>query len=51
MRTGLKKDFYTLYPRIAESFKRHVRMLGNEGQILSPSDAKRYSVSIWIRAV
>ena len=42
MRTGLKKDFYTLYPRIAESFKRHVRMLGNEGQILSPSDAKRY---------
>ena len=42
MRTGLKEDFYTLYPRIAESFKRHVRMLGNEGQILSPSDAKRY---------
>ena len=42
MRTGLKKDFYTLYPRIVENFKRHVRMLGNEGRILSPSDAKHY---------
>ena len=42
MRTGLKQQFYTLYPWIVESFKRHVRMLGNEGQILSPSDAKRY---------
>jgi len=42
MRTGLKQQFYTLYPRIVESFKRHVRMLGNEGQILSPGDAKRY---------
>ena len=42
MRSGLKKDFYTLYPRIVENFKRHVRMLGNEGRILSPSDAKHY---------
>ena len=42
MRTGLKQQFYTLFPRIVESFKRHVRMLGNEGQILSPSEAKRY---------
>ena len=42
MRTGLKKDFYTLYSRIVENFKRHVRMLGNEGRILSPSDAKHY---------
>ena len=42
MRTGLKKDFYTLYPQIVENFKRHVRMLGNEGRILSPSDAKHY---------
>ena len=42
MRTGLKQQFYTLYPRIVESFKRHVRMLGNEGQIFSPGDAKRY---------
>ena len=42
MRTGLKQQFYTLYPWIVESFKRHVRMLGNEGQILSPNDAKRY---------
>ena len=42
MRTGLKQQFYTLFPRIVESFKRHVRMLGNEGQILSPGEAKRY---------
>ena len=42
MRTGLKQQFYTLFPRIVESFKRHVRMLGNEGQILSSSEAKRY---------
>ena len=25
MRTGLKKQFYSLYPRIVESFKRHIR--------------------------
>ena len=42
MRTGLKKDFYAFYPRIVESFKQHVRLLGNEGRILSPSDAKHY---------
>ena len=42
MRTGFKLQFYTLFPRIVESFKRHVRMLGNEGRILSPSDAKHY---------
>ena len=42
MRTGLKQQFYTLYPRIAENFKQHVRLLGNEGRILSPSDAKHY---------
>ena len=42
MRTGLKQQFYTLFPRIVESFKRHVRLLGNEGRILSPSDAKHY---------
>ena len=42
MRTGLKKDFYTFYPRIVEHFKQHVRLLGNEGRILSPSDAKHY---------
>ena len=42
MRTGLKKDFYKFFPRIVENFKRHVRMLGNEGRILSPSDAKHY---------
>ena len=42
MRTGLNRQFFTLYPRIVEHFKRHVRLLGNEGKILSPSDAKRY---------
>lgn len=42
MRTGLRKDFYTYFPRIVAHFKQHVRLLGNEGHILSPSDAKRY---------
>ena len=42
MRTGLKKDFYKFFPRIVENFKQHVRLLGNEGRILSPSDAKHY---------
>ena len=42
MRTGLKKQFYMFYPRIVEDFKRHVRLLGNEGRILSSSDAKHY---------
>ena len=42
MRTGLKKDFYKFFPCIVENFKRHVRLLGNEGRILSPSDAKHY---------
>ena len=42
MRTGLRQQFYSLYPRIVESFKRHIRLLGNEGHILSTSEAKRY---------
>ena len=42
IRTGLKQEFYTLFPRIVESFKRHVRSIGNEGRILSPGDAKHY---------
>ena len=42
MRTGLKKDFYKFFPCIVENFKQHVRLLGNEGRILSPSDAKHY---------
>ena len=42
MRTGLKQRFFSCYPRIVEHFKQHVRLLGNEGQILSSSDAKRY---------
>ena len=42
MHSGMKQQFFTLFPRIVESFKRHVRSLGNEGRILSPSDAKHY---------
>ena len=42
MRTGLRQQFSTCFPRIVDSFKRHVRMLGNEGKIFSPSEAKRY---------
>ena len=42
MRSGLKEKFATLFPRIVEAFKRHVRSIGNERQILSHSDAKHY---------
>lgn len=42
MRTGLKKEFFNLYPRIAACFKDHVRALGKERSILSSSDAKHY---------
>lgn len=42
MRSGMKKQFFTLYPRIVECFKQHVRSIGNEGRILSLSDAKHY---------
>ena len=42
MRSGLKQQFYTLFPRIVESFKRHVCAIGNEGHIVSSGDAKHY---------
>ena len=42
MRSGLKKEFFSLYPRIIDGFKEHVRALGKESAILSSSDAKRY---------
>lgn len=42
MRTGLKQQFAKLYPQMVEHFKQHVRLMGNESQILSSSDAKRY---------
>jgi len=42
MRSGLQQQFYTLFPLIVESFKRHVRSIGNEGQIFSSSEAKHY---------
>ena len=29
MRSGLKRQFYTLFPRIVEGFMRHVRAIGN----------------------
>lgn len=42
MRSGLKMEFFSLYPRIVECFKNHVRALGKERSILSSSDAKQY---------
>ena len=42
MRSGMKKRFFTFYPRIVQCFKEHVRSIGNEGRILSLSDAKHY---------
>ena len=42
MRSGMQQRFFSLFPRILESFKRHVRSLGNEGSILSAGDAKHY---------
>ena len=42
IRTGLNQQFYAFYSRIVTCFKRHVCLLGNEGRILSPSDAKHY---------
>lgn len=42
MRSGMKRQFFTLYPRIVKSFKNHVRCMGKEHHILSPGDAKRY---------
>ena len=42
MRSGMKQQFFTLYPRIVKSFKNHVRCMGKEHHILSLGDAKRY---------
>lgn len=42
MQSGLKQDFYLLYPKIVDCFKRHVRSLGKESSILSLGDAKQY---------
>lgn len=42
MRSGLKKEFFTLYPRIVQCFKDHVRSIGKESTILSLGDAKHY---------
>ncbi len=42
MRSGLKKHFFTLYPRIVRAFKNHVRSIGKESHILSLNDAKHY---------
>lgn len=41
-RSGLKQHFHSLFPKIVEYFKRHVRSIGNEGHIHSLSDAKHY---------
>ena len=42
MRSGMKRQFFPLYPRIVKSFKNHVRCMGKEHHILSLGDAKRY---------
>lgn len=42
MQSGLRQDFYALYPKIVDCFKRHVRSLGKESRIMSLGDAKQY---------
>ena len=42
MRSGLKKVFVQRFDEILQHFKQHVQAVGNEKDIHSPSDAKRY---------
>ena len=42
MRSGLKKVFVQRFDEILQHFKQHVQAVGNEKDIQSPSDAKRY---------
>ena len=42
MRSGLGLMFVNRFPEILQLFKRHVQAVGNEKDIQSPSDAKRY---------
>ena len=42
MRSGLGLVFVNRFPEVLKHFKRHVLAVGNEKDIQSPSDAKRY---------
>ena len=42
MRSGLGLVFVNRFPEVLQHFKQHVQAVGNEKDILSPSDAKRY---------
>ena len=42
MRSGLKQVFVQRFGEILHHFKQHVQAVGNEKDIQSPSDAKRY---------
>ena len=42
MRSGLGKAFVQRFGEVLQHFKRHIQAVGNEKDIQSPSDAKRY---------
>ena len=42
MRSGLGLVFVNRFPEVLQHFKRHVQAVGNEKDIQSPGDAKRY---------
>ena len=42
MRSGLGEGFVHRFGEVLQHFKRHIQAVGNEKDILSPSDAKRY---------
>ena len=42
MRSGLKQLFVQRFGEVLQHFKLHVQAVGNEKDIQSPSDAKRY---------
>jgi len=42
MRSGLGLVFVNRFPEVLQLFKRHVQAVGNEKDIQSPGDAKRY---------
>ena len=42
MRSGLGKAFVQRFGEVLHHFKQHVQAVGNEKDIQSPSDAKRY---------
>ena len=42
MRSGLGLVFVNRFPEVLKHFKQHVQAVGNEKDIQSPSDAKRY---------